>query len=63
MQQFSVMVSSESEAEEALTIIWHTLKVRGEIELIPMEAKFRVDVISERDLTASQIEKLPGKPV
>lgn len=63
MQKFSLIVNSESEAETAVAAIWQTLKVRGEVGVIPLDGKFKIDVISEIDLTPLQIAQLPGKAV
>jgi hypothetical protein len=63
MQKFSISVNSEEELEKAVETIWQTLGVRGEIGVIPMEGKFKIDVISETDLTPLEIAQVPGKPV
>jgi hypothetical protein len=60
MQHFSVVVEADA-LEEALTRIWDKLQVRGEMQVRPLDGRFRIDVISERDLTPAQLEKLPGK--
>jgi hypothetical protein len=60
MQHFSVVVEADA-LEDAMQRIWDTLMVRGEMQVRAMDGKFRIDVISERDLTPAQLEKLPGK--
>ena len=61
MQKFSLMLESEDKAREAVDLLWNTLGVRGEIELMPLEGQYKIHVIAEKDLTAQQFEKLPGK--
>jgi hypothetical protein len=60
VQHFSLVVE-ESGLQEALDRLWDKLQVRGEVMARPMDGKFRLDIISERDLTSAQLEKLPGK--
>ena len=61
MQKISLLLESEAKARETVTLLWDTLGVRGEIEVMPMEGQYKVHVIPERDLTPQQLEKLPGK--
>ncbi len=61
MQQFSLVLESKDEAHEVVSMLWNKLNIRGEIEVIPLEDKVKLDVISEKDLTPQQLEKLPGK--
>lgn len=61
MQKFSLLLESEAKAREALDLLWNAMGVRGEIELVPMEGQYKVHVISEKDLTPQELEKLPGK--
>lgn len=62
MQHLTFGVDSLAEANQLKDILWDTYRVRGEVELIPQEhSKYRVNVISEKDLTPAQLEKLPGK--
>lgn len=61
MQKFSLVVESEQECQDVIDQLWNRLGVRGELEVIPMEGKIKMDIISEKDLTAQQMEKLPGK--
>ena len=63
MQKFSLMLDSQGDVKQALEKVWHTLRVRGEVAVIPMDGKFRVDVISESDLTPLEVSQLPGKSV
>jgi hypothetical protein len=60
VQHFSLVVDKEG-LDAAIDQIWNRLKVRGELQVRPMDGKFRIDVISERDLSAAQLDKLPGK--
>lgn len=61
MQKFSLLVDSEDEARECVRLLWDEWGMRGEIELVPLEGQYKVDVVSEKDLTTAQLEKLPGK--
>lgn len=61
MQKFSLMLESEEKAREVVDLLWNTWGVRGEIELVPLEGQFKLDIIAEKDLTNQQLEKLPGK--
>lgn len=61
MQHFSVLVDNEAQVKDAITRIWDKLQVRGELTLRPLDGKYKIEVISEKDLTATQLEKLPGK--
>ncbi|MCY0877850.1 MAG: hypothetical protein OWU84_02750 [Firmicutes bacterium] len=61
MQKFSLLLDSEEKAREVIDLLWNRWGVRGEIELMPMEGQYKLDVITEKDLTNQQIEKLPGK--
>ncbi len=61
MQQFSLVLESHEEADQAVTLLWHKMGIRGEIEVVPLEGKIKLDIISEKDLTPQQLEKLPGK--
>ncbi|MHB1953608.1 MAG: hypothetical protein ACYCOU_07625 [Sulfobacillus sp.] len=61
MQQFSLLLESREEADQVVSMLWDKLSIRGEIEVIPLEGKVKLDVISEKDLTPQQLEKLPGK--
>ncbi len=63
MQKFSLMVGTEEEVSSAITLIWRTLGVRGEVGVVPLEGKYKIDVISEADLTPLQISQLPGQSV
>jgi hypothetical protein len=67
MQRLALLFDSEAEALEAVSHLWERLKIRGEIEVVPVGSAehpaFRVDVVSERDLSPAQVEKLPGKRV
>jgi hypothetical protein len=57
-------VDSRDAAIALKDMIWDQFGVRGEVELIPQEhEKYRVNVISEKTLSTSQLEKLPGKLV
>lgn len=61
MQKFSILVETEAEARDAVQLLWDTWGVRGEIELVPMDGRYKLDVIAEKDLTSQQMDKLPGK--
>lgn len=61
MQQFSLVLGSREEANDLVFTLWNKMNIRGEIEVIPLEDKVKLDVISEKDLTPQQLEKLPGK--
>ena len=61
MQHFSVVVDNEGQVNEAIARIWDKLQVRGELTVRPLDGKCKIEVISERDLTTAQLEKLPGK--
>lgn len=62
LQHLTFGVDSLTEAQNLKNILWDSYEVRGEVEIIPQEHdKYRVNVISEKDLTPSQLEKLPGK--
>ncbi len=61
MQKFSLIVDSESKAQEAIDLIWEQWGVRGEIELVPLDDQLRLHIIAEQDLSAQQLDKLPGK--
>ncbi|PSR20435.1 MAG: hypothetical protein C7B45_15010 [Sulfobacillus acidophilus] len=61
MQKFSLLLESEEQARTAMDLLWNTWGVRGEIEMVPLEGQFKLHVIAEKDLTAQQLEKLPGK--
>ncbi|MCL8207717.1 MAG: hypothetical protein K6V97_06565 [Actinomycetia bacterium] len=61
MQFFGLIVDSAEEAEAAVDRLWNQLRVRGEIQVRRLDGKFKIDVIAERDLSAAQLEKLPGK--
>lgn len=61
MQKFSLLLESESQAHDAMELLWNTWGIRGEIELVPMEGQYKLHVIAETDLSAQQFETLPGK--
>ncbi|CAB1128637.1 conserved protein of unknown function [Candidatus Hydrogenisulfobacillus filiaventi] len=65
MQQFSLLLESEAEARAVMARLWDKMKVRGEIQMVPMAVEgrtaYKLDVITEKDLTPAQLEKLPGK--
>ncbi|MCL5116366.1 MAG: hypothetical protein M1272_04365 [Firmicutes bacterium] len=61
MQKFSLLLDSEDQAREVMELLWNSWGVRGEMELVPLEDRFKLDVITEKDLTNQQLEKLPGK--
>lgn len=61
MQKFSLQLESEQQAREVMNLMWNTWGVRGEMELVPLEGQYKLHVIAEKDLTAQQLEKLPGK--
>lgn len=61
MQKFSLVLDSEAQAREVMDLLWNTWGIRGEMEMVPLEGQFRLHVIAEQDLTAQQLEKLPGK--
>ncbi|MCL5967409.1 MAG: hypothetical protein M1516_01990 [Firmicutes bacterium] len=61
MQHFSITVDTKEQLEDVKTRLWDKLGVRGEIQVRRLDGKYRIDVISERDLAPSQLEKLPGK--
>ncbi|MDA8207272.1 MAG: hypothetical protein M0Z36_14515 [Thermaerobacter sp.] len=63
MQKFSVQFDSERQAREVMDLLWNTWGVRGEVEFMPLQGQFKLHVIAEKDLTAQQLEKLPGKRV
>ncbi|NMP22842.1 hypothetical protein [Sulfobacillus harzensis] len=63
MQKFSLMLDSEQAAREVMDLLWDKWGVRGEMELVPMEGHYKLDVVSEKDLSPQQMEKLPGKRV
>lgn len=63
MQRFSLLVDTEEMGEQALKMIWDRMKVRGEVGIVPLDGKFKIDVVAEEDLPAGQLEKLPGKRV
>jgi hypothetical protein len=54
-------VDTKEQLEDVKTRLWDKLGVRGEIQVRRLDGKYRIDVISERDLAPSQLEKLPGK--
>jgi hypothetical protein len=61
MQYFSLTVDTEDQVRDVMDRLWNILRIRGEVQIRPLDGKFRLDVISERDLTAAQLERLPGK--
>ncbi|MCY0897763.1 MAG: hypothetical protein OWU33_02305 [Firmicutes bacterium] len=61
MQKFSLLLESEEKAREVIDLLWNRWGVRGEVELVPLDGQYKVDVITEKDLTNQQMEKLPGK--
>jgi hypothetical protein len=61
VQKFSLQLESQEQARELLDLLWDSWGVKGEIELVPMEGQCKLHVIAEKDLTAQQLEKLPGK--
>jgi ferredoxin-NADP reductase len=61
MQHFSLTVDTEDQVREVMERLWNHLRIRGEVQIRPLDGKFRLDVISERDLTPAQLERLPGK--
>lgn len=61
MQKWSLLFESEQLAQETVELLWDRWGVRGEIELVPLEGQFKLDIIAETDLTGQQIEQLPGK--
>ena len=65
MQHFGLIFDNAMEAEAALEQLWDKLGLRGELQLLPMvgegHALYKIDVLTEQDLTPSQLEKLPGK--
>lgn len=61
MQQLGLILDSQEEADRAIDLLWNTLGVRGEIFVIPMDDKIKLDVISEQDLSIAQLDKLPGR--
>ena len=64
MQHLIFSVDSHEEALELKNLLWNRFDVRGEVELIPQEhSKYRINVISEKSLSAQQLDKLPGKLV
>lgn len=63
MQKFSVLLETEDQAREVMNLLWNTWGIRGEMELVPMDGQFKLDVVSEKDLTTQQVEALPGKRV
>jgi hypothetical protein len=63
MQRFSLLVDDETARDQALEWLWNRLKVRGEVGVVPLDGKFKLDVVAETDLPPAQLEKLPGKRV
>lgn len=63
VQRFSLVVDTAEMRDQALTMIWDRLKVRGEVGVVPLDGKFKIDVVAETDLPSGQLEKLPGKRV
>lgn len=61
MQKFSLLLESEEKAREVMDLLWNTWGVRGEMELLPMDGQYKLDVVSQKDLTPQQMENLPGK--
>lgn len=61
MQYFGLIVDSAQDVEAAVDRLWNQWRVRGEIQVRRLDGKFKIDVIAERDLSAAQLEKLPGK--
>jgi hypothetical protein len=61
VQKFSLLLESEEKAREVIDLLWNRWGVRGEVELVPLDGQYKVDVITEKDLTNQQMEKLPGK--
>jgi hypothetical protein len=61
MQHFSLTVDTEGQLQEAMARIWDKMGIRGEVQVRRLDGKYRLDIISERDLTAAQMERLPGK--
>ncbi len=61
MQHFSITVDTQEQVDDVKTRLWDKIGVRGELQVRRLDGKFRIDVISERDLAPSQLEKLPGK--
>lgn len=61
MQKFSLILTSEEEAESTIELLWNKMGIRGEIESIPMDGHIKLDIITEQDLSNAQLEKLPGK--
>lgn len=61
MQHFSITVDTPAQLEDLKTRLWDKMGVRGELQVRRLDGKYRVDVISERDIPQSQLDKLPGK--
>lgn len=61
MQQFSLVVQTPQEAQAAVDMLWNRLMVRGEVAVVPLDERVKIDVVSEKELTPAQLEQLPGK--
>ncbi len=57
------MVDSQNAAKEAVDLIWNQLRVRGELSIVPLDGKIKIDLISEKELTAAQVQKVPGQAI
>ncbi len=61
MQRVSITVDQESERQQVMDLLWHQFGIRGEVQVRPLDGRFRLDIIAERDLTADELARLPGK--
>lgn len=61
MQKFSLLLDSEDQARDVMRMMWNDWGIRGEMEMVPMDGRYKLDVVSEQDLTTQQFESLPGK--
>lgn len=61
MQHFSITVDTKEQLDDVKSRLWDKMGVRGELQIRQLDGKYRVDVISERDIPPGQLEKLPGK--
>lgn len=61
MQRLTVTVDQESESQRVLALLWNQFGIRGEVQVRPLDGRYRLDIIAERDLSADEMARLPGK--
>ncbi len=63
MQKISWMVDNQNAADEVVDLIWNQFRVRGELSVVPLDGKIKIDLISEQELTPAQVQKVPGQAI